>query len=410
MKQSQFFAKTLKEWPKDEESANARLLLRAGFIAKSSSGVYTFLPIGLKVLEKINSVIREELNAFGASELLMPALVSKKYWDQTGRWQTPVLYRLQDSSGQEYGLGFTHEEVLTNILKQFISSWRDLPLALYQIQTKFRDEPRAKSGLLRGKEFLMKDLYSFHAGEKDLEKYYWRAAKIYAKIFKRLGLKTKIVEASGGDFTKDFTHEFQVLTPVGEDTIFYCQNCSFAQNKEISRVGAGQTCPLCKKGEILKENGIEVGNIFKLGSRFSKPAGLNYKDKDGEVKPVIMGSYGIGPTRIMGAVAELHHDDKGVIWPQVLSPFKVHLVELAGGRAEAQKIYKSLCAAGIDVFYDDRKDASPGEKLFDADLLGISWRLVASAKTVLAKKIELKARSGSEIKLIARNQIFKYVK
>jgi prolyl-tRNA synthetase len=409
MRQSQFFAKTLKEWPKDETSVNARMLLRAGFIAKSSSGVYTFLPIGLKVLEKINSVIREELNAFGASELLMPALISKKYWEQTGRWETPVLYRLQDSSGQEYGLGFTHEEVLTRLLKQFIFSWRDLPLALYQIQTKFRDEPRAKSGLLRGKEFLMKDLYSFHRDEKDLEKYYWRAAKVYTKIFKRLGLKTKIVEASGGDFTKEFTHEFQVMTPAGEDIIFYCRNCSFAQNKEISQAAAGQICPLCKKDAILKENGIEVGNIFKLGSRFSKPVGLNYKDKDGQAKPVIMGSYGIGPSRIMGAVVELHHDNKGIIWPPAISPFKVHLIELAGGRAEAQKIYKELRKAGIDVLYDDRKDAA-GEKLFDADLLGISWRLVSSAKTALAKKFEIKARSGPAIKLIAANQILKYVK
>src|SRR3989344_6010568 len=235
MKQSQFFIKTLKETPKDEKSAGAGLLLRAGFIDKNSSGVYTFLPAGLRVLERINKVIREEMNALGASELLMPAFISKKYWQSTDRWDVGVMYKVKDSSGQDYGLAFTHEEVLTPLLKKFISSWRDLPVALYQIQSKFRDEPRARAGLLRTKEFVMKDLYSFHADAKDLDSYYNEAAGGYKKIFKRLGLNAKPVEASGGDFTEEYTHEFQVLTPAGEDEIFYCDKCDFAQNKEIAK-------------------------------------------------------------------------------------------------------------------------------------------------------------------------------
>lgn len=409
MRHSKFFIRTLQKWPRDETSVNARYLLRAGFIDKNSSGVYTFLPIGLRVLEKINKVIREELNAFGASELLMPALIAKKYWEATDRWNTEVLYKVKDSSGQEYGLGFTHEEVLTPLLRQFISSWRDLPLALYQIQAKFRDEPRARFGLLRGKEFIMKDLYSFHPDQKELEKYYWQTAKVYQKIFKRLELKTKIVEASGGDFTKAFTHEFQVLTPAGEDMVFYCNICDFAQNKEVAEVKEGEHCPKCRKGKIVKENAIEVGNIFKLGTRFSKPVNLSYKDKGGEEKLVVMGSYGIGPSRIMGALVELYHDDRGIIWPEETSPFRVHLIALAGGEKEADKLYQALLKAEIEVLYDDRKDVSAGEKLVDADLLGISFRVVSSAKTSKAKKIELKPRAGQD-KLMSPGNILQHVR
>lgn len=410
MKQSQFFIKTLKEKPKDAESAGSAFLLRGGFIDKSSSGIYTFLPIGLRVLEKINRVIREEMNALGASELLMPALISKKYWEASERWNTDILYKVKDSSKQEYGLAFTHEEVLTPLLKKFISSWRDLPLALYQIQTKFRDEPRARAGLIRTKEFLMKDLYSFHADHKDLEAFYWRAADAYKKIFKRLGLDAKIVEASGGDFTKEYTHEFQVLAEAGEDEIFYCASCDFAQNKEVAKISEGNKCPNCSGGEILKGSGIEVGNIFKLGTRFSEAAGLFYKNKDGKENPVVMGSYGLGPSRIMGALAEVSSDQKGPIWSKETSPFDAHLLELEGGEDQARKVYEVLKKSGVEVLYDDRKEPSSGEKLTEADLLGIIWRIVASRKTADQNKVEIKKRNEERAYMVNIKELKDYVK
>jgi len=410
MRFSSFFVKTLKDWPSDEENPSARYLIRAGFIDKNSAGVYTFLPLGLCALEKINKVIREELNRIGASELLMPALISKKYWQATARWDVDIMYKVKDSSGQDYGLAFTHEEVLTPLLKKFISSWRDLPVALYQIQSKFRDEPRARAGLLRTKEFVMKDLYSFHADAKDLDSYYNEAAGGYKKIFKRLGLNAKPVEASGGDFTEEYTHEFQVLTPAGEDEIFYCDKCDFAQNKEIAKAKEGEKCPSCRSGKIIKENGIEVGNIFKLGTKFSEAAELKFKDKEGKDRLVVMGSYGIGPSRIMGAIAEVSRDEKGIIWPEEVSPFKVHLVELEGGREQAEEAYKVLTDGGVETLYDDREDVSAGEKLTDADLLGITWRIVASARTMKQNKVEIKRRAAKEASEVTLAEAVAYVK
>ena len=410
MRFSNFFVKTLKDLPSREENPSARYLIRAGFIDKNSAGVYTFLPLGLCALEKINKVIREELNRIGASELLMPALISKKYWQVTNRWDVDVMYKVKDSSGQDYGLAFTHEEVLTPLLKKFISSWRDLPVALYQIQSKFRDEPRARAGLLRTKEFVMKDLYSFHADAEDLDSYYNKAAKAYKIIFERLGLKAKPVEASGGDFTEEYTHEFQVLTPAGEDEIFYCDKCDFAQNKEITKAKEGEKCPSCSSGKIIKENGIEVGNIFKLGTKFSEAAELKYKDKEGKDRLVVMGSYGIGPSRIMGAIAEVSRDEKGIIWPEEASPFKVHLVGLEGGKEQAEEIYRTLTRRRVETLYDDREDVSAGEKLTDADLLGITWRIVASARTMKQNKVEIKRRTAQEASEATLAEAVAYVK
>ena len=330
MKQSQFYIRTQKESPHDEESLNARFLHRGGFIEKISSGVFAYLPLGLRVLEKINRIIREEMNAIGASELLMPSLIPKKYWEATQRWDVSILYKTADSSGQDYGLAFTHEEVLTPVLARRIQSFRDLPLALYQIQTKFRDEPRARFGLIRGKEFLMKDLYSFHTDIEDLERYYWVVADAYKKIFSRLGLPVKVTEAAGGDFTKEYTHEFQVLALAGEDTIFYCSKCDFSQNKEVAKVGVSDACPKCG-GKIQEARGIEVGNIFRLGTKFSEAAGLKYKDSSGIEKLVVMGSYGIGSSRAMGAIAETLNDDGGIVWPREVAPFQVHVLAFLGG-------------------------------------------------------------------------------
>ncbi len=386
MLQSRLFAKTSKNFPKDEESINAKYLLRAGYIAKNSAGVFTFLPLGLRVLNKISQIVREEMNALGAEELLMPALIAKSYWEASGRWNVPVVYKIK-TDREEYGLGWTHEEVIKIIADQFILSDRDLPQAVYQIQNKFRMEPRARSGLLRGREFLMKDLYSFHKDEGGLNAFYESAKAAYLKIYKRLEMPVVVAEASGGDFTKDFTHEFQALVESGEDTIFHCSKCDYAQNKEVAKVKAGDACPKNCGGEVKESRAIEVGNIFRLGQRFS-----NW----------FMGSYGIGISRIMGTIVEMSHDDRGIIWPEAVAPFRVHLLALGLDKSEAvkenaAKLYETLKAKNIEVLFDDRL-VPAGEKLFDADLLGIPTRLIVSEKTGI--KIELKQRREKDSQLL----------
>ena len=402
MLQSQLFSKTVKNIPEGETAKNAQLLIKAGFINKSSAGVYSFLPLGLRVLNKIYQIIREEMNAIGGEELLLPSLVQRKYWEKSGRWNTPVMYKTGEN--QEYGLGWTHEEVVGDIARHFIQSYKDLPKAVYQIQTKFRAEARAQAGLLRGREFLMKDLYSFHADNEGLEHYYKTAIGAYKKIFQRLGLNAIVTEASGGAFTKEYTHEFQVLNPAGEDVIYYCDKCGFSQNKEIYNAAAHKNCA----EEIKSGQAIEVGNVFKLGTRFSEPLGLNYLDKNGKQMLVIMGSYGIGPTRAMGAIVEEYNDAKGIIWPESVAPFRAHLVSL-GDSAKVKKaadelyefIGQKLC---LEVLYDERT-ASAGEKLNDADLLGIPWRVVVSEKTLAAKKVEVKKRSSKDAKLVSLKEL-----
>ena len=400
MLQSQLFTKTSKTAPKDEEAVNSKLLIRGGYIRKMSAGIYSLLPLGWRVLNKINNIIREEMNAVGGQELLMPSLVAKEYWEQSGRWNTEVMYKLKSPSGEEFGLGWTHEEIITAIATNFIKSYQNLPLAVYQIQTKFRAEPRAKNGLLRGREFLMKDLYSFHADKKDLDDYYQKVIGAYKKIMKRLSLDAKVTEASGGAFTKEYTHEFQVLSPAGEDIIFYCPKCDFSQNKEITKVKAGDKCPDCGN-EVKESSAIEVANVFKLGTRYSDAYDLKFTDKEGNKQPVIMGSYGIGPSRVMATLVEVFHDDKGIIWPETIAPYKIHLLSIRSDEA-AEKIYKELLKAGAEVLYDDR-DVSAGEKFADADLLGIPWRAVVSEKT--GDKIELKKRDSQKAELVSIAQL-----
>lgn len=401
MRFSRLFTKTIKETPSDEEAINAKLLIRGGFISKVMAGVYEYMPLGLRVLNKINNIIRQEINAVGGQEIFMSALQSKETWSTTGRWQSArdVMYQFEDGFGKEVGLGWTHEEPLTAAAKRYINSYKDLPKAVYQIQTKFRNEERPKSGLLRGREFLMKDLYSFHAGEEDLNDYYEKVAQAYINIFNRVGLTARRTLASGGSFSK-FSDEFQVLARVGEDTIFYCQKCDYAANKEVAgELKLKDECPKCGGG--LKEaKSIEVGNIFKLGTRFSEAFGLNFTDKDGAKKPVIMASYGIGPGRLMGAIVETSHDDKGIIWPVSVAPFAVNLVALEGGEAEAEKIYRQLVDAGKEVLYDDRRDKTAGEKFAEADLIGIPFRIVVSKKTLAEDGVELKKRSEANSKII----------
>jgi len=405
MRQSKLFGKTLRETPKDEQGINARLLIQAGFIDKLMAGVYSYLPLGYRVLKKIEQIIREEINAVGGQELLLPALQPKELWEKTGRWtsEEAVLYKLKDASDREFTIGPTHEEVITPLAKHDIESYRDLPLALYQFQTKYRAELRAKSGILRGREFLMKDLYSFHANDEDFEQYYDTVKQAYVKIFQRLGIgeNTVVTFASGGTFSK-YSHEFQTITSAGEDTIYLCESCRVAINKEI--IAEQESCPQCKKTKenLVVEKAIEVGNIFPLKTRFSAPFELNYKDKDGESKPVIMGCYGIGLGRAMGTIVEINHDENGIKWPVSVAPFVVHLVQLGNDEnvtKEAENVYQILIDAGVEVLYDDR-EISAGVKLKDADLLGIPVRVVVSEKTVSAKTYELKNRLTGEIFMV----------
>ncbi len=554
MLQSKLFYTTLKEEPKDEESVNAQLLIRAGFIDKQMSGVFNYLPLGYRVLNKIENIIRQEMNAIGGQELLMPVLHPKENWQKTSRWETfAALFKLTGSGEKEYALGPTHEEIITPLAQKNIFSYKDLPTAVYQIQTKFRNEPRAKSGLLRGREFFMKDLYSFHTNEDDLEKYYQQVQQAYQKIINRVGLAELTIQvfASGGDFSK-YSHEYQTLSEAGEDTIFIVESKNLAFNKEIAPVKApsldqgheqsaelqevegkgiigveelakflnipvekttktilfetekgeiiaaavrgdydvnelklsevahckelklassqkvkeitgaelgyagilnlpdevkvfmddslqgrinfecganktnyhtinvnfGRDLPepekfydikVARKGDLYPERGepyklkkgIEVGNIFKLKTKFSSAFNFTYKDKEGHEKPVVMGCYGIGPSRIMGTIVEVFHDERGIIWPEEVAPFKYHLLNLSQDSqiiAQADNIYNQLNQAGIEVLYDNRHDLSVGQKFTEADLIGIPYRLVVSHKT--QGKIEIKKRDEDETKLI----------
>ncbi len=363
------------------------------------------LPLGYRVFTKINQIIREEMNALGAEELLFPALVHKKYWQQSDRWNLDVIYKTatsvqhQASGDFEYGLGWTHEEVVAAIAGHFINSYKDLPKYVYQIQTKFRAEARAQAGLLRGREFSMKDLYSFHVDKENLDDFYKKVLIAYQKIFKKMELKTIVTEATGGAFTKEYTHECQVLHPAGEDTIYYCDLCHFSQNAEIFNASRHVHC----EAELKKSRAIEVANVFKLGTKFSEDFNLNYLDKNGQKHLVVMGSYGIGPSRILGTLVEVNNDEKGMIWPRSVAPFDVHLLRLGDSSRvakEAEGLYRTIGQKlNLEVLYDERS-VSAGEKLNDADLLGIPWRLVVSEKTIAAKKIEIKKRSEKTAKLV----------
>jgi prolyl-tRNA synthetase len=400
MLQSELFTKVERNAPKDEVALSAKLLERAGFVSKVMAGVYEFMPLGLRVLNKINAIIRDEMDKTGAQEIFMSVLQSKETWSRSGRWETArdVMYQFKDAGGREVGLGWTHEEPITVVAKKYISSYRDLPKAVYQIQTKFRNELRAKSGLLRSREFLMKDLYSFHASEESLNEYYERVAAAYQNIFKRVGLNSLRTVASGGLFSK-FSDEFQVLCPAGEDMVFYCERCFYAANREVAKeLGLKSKCPRCQ-GVIKKGKSIEVGNIFKLGTKFSEAFGLMYRDKNGAEKPVIMASYGIGPGRLMATIVEIHHDKDGIIWPESVTPFKVHLLGL--NNADGREFYGHLQKAKIDVLYDDR-ETSAGEKLVGADLIGIPWRIVLNPK--LGDKVEIKRRGGKKVEIIKQSQ------
>lgn len=401
--QSKLFPKTRKEAPKEAESINHRLLVRAGFVDQLMAGSWTLLPLGWKVVSKINQIIREEMNAIGAQEVLMPLLHPRKIWDETGRWEKAkkVMYQFKDSRGKEYALSFTHEEIVMDLLRKHTNTYKDLPVAVYHFSTKFRNEPRAKSGILRGREFMMKDLYSAHTSEDDFWQYYEKVKIAYSKAFKRLGFEFRVTEAGGGVFTDNVTHEFQVLAEGGEDTIFFCEKCSWGQNEELFKGKAGNICPDCKKGKVQESKSIEVGNIFPFGTWYSEKMRVYYTDKDGKKKPPYFGSYGIGSTRVMGALVEVSHDDKGIIWFPQVAPFDVHLVGLPGGK-KVKQVYKKLTDAGIDVLWDER-DVGAGEKFADADLIGIPVRLVLSKET--GDRIEWKKRDSEKTELVSLSQV-----
>jgi len=403
MRHSILFPRTLKETPKDAQSINHKLLVRAGFIDQLMTGSWTLLPMGIKVLNKINNIIREEMNAIGAQEVLMPLMHPKNIWNETGRWDSAkeVMYQFKDSRDKEFTLSFTHEEILLDLIRKNLKTYRDLPIALYHFSTKFRNELRAKSGILRGREFLMKDLYSVHASQKDFWDFYEKVKIAYSKIFERIGLTFKITEAAGGVFTKNVTHEFQVISSGGEDTIYYCSKCNWGQNKEIFKGKKGKVCPRCKKGKILEAKSIEVGNIFPFGTWYSERMKIYFTDKDGGKKPVYFGSYGIGTTRLIGTWVEVSHDEKGIIWNKEISPFDVHLIGL---NKKGEDLYKKLKEKGIDVLFDDR-NISAGEKFKDADLIGIPVRLVVSSKT--KNLIEYKERNSEKIELLSFVEILK---
>lgn len=405
MRQSQLVSKTLKEISKDEVSLNAQLLLRAGFIDKLMAGVYSFLPLGLRVLSKIENIIREEMDAIGAQEILMPALHPRENWDTTKRWDVvDVLFKLKGAGEKDLALGATHEEIVTPLVQKFAFSYKDLPQAVYQIQTKFRNEPRAKSGILRGREFRMKDLYSFHTAQQELDEYYEKVTESYKKIYQRLGIgeMTYITYASGGAFSK-YSHEFQTLTDAGEDTIYVCDKCTIAVNKEILE-DLQSKCPQCGNSTLQEKKAIEVGNIFKLGSRFSDAFEFTVVGKDGTPEKVVMGCYGIGPSRILGTLVETLHDDKGMIWPESVAPYQIHLISLCREESDQQKaseLYERLKSQGFEVLFDEREGMTAGAKFADSDLIGIPQRIVVSPRTLEKESVELKKRNESEAKIVS---------
>jgi len=561
---SKLFGKTKHEVPADANSKNAELLTKAGFIDKLSAGIYYYLPLGIKVLQKINQIIREEMNAVGGQEILMPALQPIDIWEQTGRNKTmdEILYRTKGGD-KDFVFGATHEEAVTPLVKKFIQSYKDFPLAVYQLQTKFRNEPRAKSGLLRGREFGMKDMYSFHANDKDLNEYYMKVMEAYLNVYSRCGMEAYVIEASGGAFSDDYSHEFSIKTSAGEDTMIFCEKCKFAQNLEVAEgkydnpssdedekplkkvevkrgksveenakahscedwrilksvvymvdelgpvgilirgdfqvneekltryfkkklrpatseelkkfdlvegfispvledgkpnkkisfvadqsikhmknfvtgankkdldlanvnigrdfevkdfadfvaVNSSFKCPKC--GHSLSEvKVVEAGNIFKLGTKYSKTFDLNFTDQDGKQNPVIMGCYGIGTTRLVGTIVEASHDDKGIIWPKTVAPYMVHLMHLGNddeAKAMGQKLYEILQKEKIEVLYDDR-DCGAGQKLNDADLIGIPLRIVVSKRTLASETIEWKERSKQEAENVKITELVKKIK
>jgi prolyl-tRNA synthetase len=412
MRLSELFTKTSKTAPADETSKNAQLLIKAGYVHKEMAGVYTYLPLGLRVLENICQIIREEMNAIGGQEVKLTSLQDPEIWKATNRWEdkdVDVWFRTDLKNGTTLGLGPTHEEPLVRAVKPFVSSYKDLPFLAYQIQTKFRNEVRAKSGVMRGREFLMKDMYTFARTDAEHEELYEKVKQAYFRVYERLGIseQTFLTFASGGMFSQ-FSHEFQTLTNAGEDTIYLDRNKKIAINEEVLNDEVLTSLGL-NRDELEEAKAAEVGNIFTLKDKFSGPLNLTFIDENDQAKPVLMGSYGIGPSRLVGVITEVHADDKGLVWPEAIAPAQVYLARLGDNEEvvkAANELYETLTENGAGVLYDDR-DVRPGEKFADADLLGIPYRIVISDKTISQSKYEVKKRTATEVQLVDKIELLK---
>lgn len=406
MKRSNLFTKTLREAPADEVSKNAQLLIRAGFVYKEMAGVYAYLPLGLRVVEKIKQIVREEMASIDSNELVMTTLQRKEIWEQTTRWSDEVVdiwFKTKLKDETEVGLGWSHEEPIVEMMKQYIHSYKDLPASLYQFQTKMRNELRAKSGIMRGREFVMKDMYSFHATAEDLDDYYQKTIEAYTRVYKRIGIgdDTYVTFASGGAFTK-FSHEFQTICDAGEDIIYLHRAKNIAVNEEVLDDAVKELG--IHPDELEQVKTAEVGNIFNFGTQKTDDMGLYYAGSDDKQQSLYIGSYGIGITRVMGVVAEKMSDERGLVWPESIAPFRVYLVSIGDVNEQAEKLYNTLNEKGIDVLWDDRS-ARPGEKFADADLMGLPWRIVVSEKTLAENKVELKARTSDETNLLTVDEV-----
>ncbi len=410
MRQSKLFTKTRKEAPADEVSLNAQWLIRAGYIHKEMAGGYAYLPLGLRVVEKIKQIVREEMNAIGGQEIIMTTLQRKELWERTDRWndeKVDVWFKSLLKAGGEVGLAWSHEEPITDMMKNFVASYRDLPALVYQFQTKLRNELRAKSGIMRGREFVMKDLYSYSLTPEAHESFYQSAIQAYHRCFERMGLgdRTYLTFSSGGAFT-EFSHEFQTLTDAGEDTVYLSREKKLAINKEVYRDDVLAKLGVTK-GDLTEVRAAETGNIFNFGDVKSKELGLMYKDETGKEMPVILGSYGLGITRAMGVIVEIFSDETGICWPESVAPYAVHLVEVSGGDAEvkglADGLYADLTTRGVEVLYDDR-DLRAGEKFADSDLMGIPYRIVIGKQTT-HNSVEVVRRSDHGVTKVTRDAI-----
>lgn len=407
MRVSKIFTKTSKTAPADEVAKNAQLLIRAGFVYKEMAGVYAYLPLGLRVVEKIKQIVREEMNAIDSNELIMTGLQRKDVWEKTGRWDDEVVdiwFKTKLKDDTELGLGWSHEEPIVEMMKQYVQSYKDLPVSLYQFQTKLRNELRAKSGIMRGREFVMKDMYSFHATKEDLDAYYEKAIEAYKRVYDRLGIgdDTYVTFASGGAFTK-FSHEFQTICEAGEDIIFLHRDKNIAINEEVIDDAVRELG--ISRDELEQVKTAETGNIFNFGTQKTDEMGLYYTGEDGKEHSLYIGSYGIGVTRAMGVIAEKLSDDKGLVWPEAIAPYKVYLVPIGEhGVAEADKLYDELTARGVEVLYDDR-DTRPGTKFADAELMGIPYRLTVSDRLIAEEKFELTTRASGETRLLTRSEL-----
>ena len=412
MKQSLLFVPTLKDAPKDAEVKSHKLMSRAGLIKQVAAGIYTYLPLGYKVIKNIERIIREELEKIDASELLMPALQPRDLWMESGRWEKygPELMRLQDRKGRDFCLGPTHEEIITQVVRDYISSYKKLPFALYQIQTKFRDEMRPRFGLMRGREFIMKDAYTFSATDEDLDVWYKKFTKAYIDIFNRCGLDIKIVNSDVGQIGGDEADEFMVMSEVGEDNITYCEFCEYAANQEHSGIKEGDPCPICG-APVMVARGIEVGNIFKLGTKYSESMNAKFVDQTGKPKPVIMGCYGLGISRTLMASVEQHSTENGILWPKEISPYQVHIVPV-NYKDDIQKelaleLYATLKKKGVEVLLDDRFERA-GVKFKDSDLIGIPLRIIVG-KDAINGKVEFINRYKDEKQVVNKAEILDYI-